>query len=111
MLSPLGGKLPRSWHSSLDFPGMARKKLARLEELGEGTAMSGWSLACGQQLLEARPLAVPTGLARDLSQLALGDQRCVLGWEQQDVFLDGRRKLPENDDLADAGRRDVCQPR
>jgi hypothetical protein len=55
--------------------------------------------------LEARPLAVPTGLARDLSQLALGDQRCVLGWEQQDVFLDCRRKLPENDDLAAAFSR------
>lgn len=71
---------------------------------GEETAMGCDLVAVGQQLLEACTLTVPTGIARDLSQLALGHQGGMFGWQKQDVFLDGRCQLPKNDDLADAGR-------
>jgi hypothetical protein len=61
-----------------------------------------------QEFVEARPLEIPAGFARYFAQFALADQPGVLCWQKQDVFLDGGCELPEHDDLADAGSRDVC---
>ena len=88
-----------------------KEKLARLKTFREETAMPRQSVACGQQLIEAGPLEVPTGFARNPSQFALADKPGLLGGQKQDVFLNGGCQQPENDDLTDAGGRNVCQAR
>ena len=62
-------------------------------------------------MVEARPLEIPAGLARDFAQLTLADEPGLLGWQKQDVLLNRGSEQPKNDNLADAGRRYVCQAR